>query len=246
MSTTQQKLDAWVGHDLVDETGTKIGKIEQIYVEDDSGQPEWLTVSTGMFGTKETFVPLRGMTSDGGVLVSPWDKSTVKDAPNIDADELLTEEEQARLYQHYGRGPGSSETRGTTSGDTARTGDDGGSVTRSEEELKVDTTTQQAGKVTLKKWIETEHQTITVPVRTEKGRVVRETITDGEAGGTLTEESEEMILAEEEVSVDKQVVAKERVRLEKDVEVEDRKVEADVQKERIEVDGDVEGDPKRR
>lgn len=238
MSTTNTKrLAEWVGHDLVDESGSKIGSIEQIFVDESSGQPEWLTVSTGFFGSKETFVPLRGLSSDGDHLVSPWDKAKVKDAPNADTDEELSEKEQSRLYQHYGLGGG----RGTetTSGDGGSS--EGASMTRSEEELRVATDTHESERVKLRKWVETDQQTFTVPVRTEKAKLTREPIAGGDTGATIGEADEEIVLSTEEVSLDKQVVAKEKVRLEKEVVVEDEKVQADLKKEHIETEGDVQG-----
>ena len=112
-------------------------------------------------------------------------------------------------------------------------------MTRSEEELRVDKTEQGAGKVRLKKWVETEHQTITVPVRKEKVRVVRENVDGSETGGTIGgDEEQEITLSEEKVTVNKEVVGKERVSLEKDVETVDETVEGDVRKERVEVEGD--------
>ena len=48
------------GRTVVGINGDKIGKVGQVYLNNQSGQPEWVTVSTGLFGTKEGFVPLRG------------------------------------------------------------------------------------------------------------------------------------------------------------------------------------------
>ncbi|MCE3267597.1 MAG: protein of unknown function DUF2382-like protein, partial [Solirubrobacterales bacterium] len=48
----------WRGRELVTRDGDKIGRLEEIYLDADSGQPEWATVNTGLFGTKQSFVPL--------------------------------------------------------------------------------------------------------------------------------------------------------------------------------------------
>ena len=114
-------------------------------------------------------------------------------------------------------------------------------MTRSEEELRVGTTEREAGRVRLKKYIVEEEVTKTVPVRREEVRLEREPITDanrGDAtdGPAISEEEHEVVLHEEEVVVDKQAVAKERVRLEKDVTTEDETVSDTVRKERIDVD----------
>jgi uncharacterized protein (TIGR02271 family) len=90
------------GQDLYDSSGDKIGKIEEIYLDADTGAPEWALVNTGLFGTKSTFVPLRDATDDGGNVRVPYEKSQVKDAPNIDSDGELSQQEEAELYRHYG------------------------------------------------------------------------------------------------------------------------------------------------
>ncbi|MEJ7704363.1 MAG: PRC-barrel domain-containing protein [Geodermatophilaceae bacterium] len=60
---------------------TKIGKVSQVYLDDTSGQPKWVTVNTGLFGTKESFVPLEQASFSGGALSVPVTKDQVKDAP---------------------------------------------------------------------------------------------------------------------------------------------------------------------
>ena len=84
---------------------------------------------------------------------------------------------------------------------------------------------------------------MTVPIRREKARLVTEPITDDNreaalSGGDLTEEEHEVTLSEEVIDVDKHVEAKERVRLETDVETEEVAVDEQVRKERIEFEGD--------
>jgi uncharacterized protein (TIGR02271 family) len=100
---TREDVLAWRGQNLIDNDGSKIGSIDDIYLDRETDQPEWAVVTTGLFGTKRTFVPLSdATTSDDGVRV-PFDKATVKDAPNIDPDGQLSHEEERTLYAHYGR-----------------------------------------------------------------------------------------------------------------------------------------------
>lgn len=91
-----------VGHD-----GEKIGGIGELYVDDETNQPSWVTVKTGLFGMKESFVPLREATLRGEDLVVPYTKDQVKDAPRVDPDGHLEPGEEDRLYSHYGRANGS-------------------------------------------------------------------------------------------------------------------------------------------
>jgi len=90
-----------IGKDVYDSSGEKIGSASEVYLDDQSGQPEWVTVRTGLFGTKESFVPIRNADlTDDGVRV-PVSKTQVKDAPKIDADGHLSPQEEQELYRYY-------------------------------------------------------------------------------------------------------------------------------------------------
>jgi len=103
-----------IGQDVYDESGDKIGSAAEVYLDDETGQPEWITVRTGMFGTKESFVPLRDANlTDDGVRV-PVTKSQVKDAPKVDTDGHLSPQEEEELYRYYGLGNGGTTTQTTT------------------------------------------------------------------------------------------------------------------------------------
>src|SRR5215203_1904693 len=161
------EISGWVGRTAVDRSGDKVGKIVDVNVDDDTGQPEWLAVSTGLLGKRVSFVPLQGATPSGDDLVIAWDKATVKDAPNADADGRLSPEEEQRLYEYYGMGQAwtagrtpagdveAAPSERTASFDTAGgTTDD--AMTRSEEEVSVAKQPREAGRARLRKWVETE------------------------------------------------------------------------------------------
>jgi sporulation protein YlmC with PRC-barrel domain len=93
------------GEQLTDRDGEQVGKVEEIYLDADSGEPEWALVHTGLFGTKRTFVPLAGATEVDGRLRVPLEKDKVKDAPQVEPDGQLTKDEEAALYGHYGIEP---------------------------------------------------------------------------------------------------------------------------------------------
>src|SRR6266516_826651 len=83
--------------------GDRIGRIGQLYLDDATEQPEWITVSTGLFGTKESFVPLAEAQADGDRVTVPYTKDQVKGAPRVEAGEgHLSEAEEAELYRYYG------------------------------------------------------------------------------------------------------------------------------------------------
>jgi uncharacterized protein (TIGR02271 family) len=108
-----------IGQDVYDASGEKIGSASEVYLDDETGQPEWATVRTGLFGTKESFVPLRDadLTNEG--LRVGVSKAKVKDAPKIDTDGHLSPQEEQELYQYYGLGTGTQSTTQTT--DTTQT-----------------------------------------------------------------------------------------------------------------------------
>ncbi len=116
-----ESIDRVIGTDVYDSDGDKIGTAVEVFLDDQSGNPEWVTVKTGMFGTKSTFIPLRDADlTDNGLRV-PVTKSAVKDAPKVDADQHLSPQEEQELYRHYGF---EDNTTSTTGLDTAR--DDSG------------------------------------------------------------------------------------------------------------------------
>ena len=260
MPSTQELLQ-FRGQNLMDADGDKIGKIDEIYEDTDTGAPEWALVNTGLFGSKSTFVPLRDATVSGSELRVPYQKAQVKDAPGVEGDGALSHDEERRLYDHYGLDWGTSqsgsglpegdqtttgtydrdETRGTVGHDTSGPTTDN-AMTRSEEELRVGKTQTESGRARLRKYVVTENVETTVPVQREEVRLEREPITDGNVGNAMdgpaiSEEEHEVVLHSEEAVVEKTAVPKERVRLDKDTVTEEQRVSETVQKEQIEMEG---------
>ncbi len=319
MSISQNDLQALVqgGGNVLSSSGDKIGGIGQVYLDDATGEPSWVTAKTGLFGASESFVPLSGGSVRGDDVVVDYDKDKVKDAPQVEADGSITPEEEEELYRYYGLSGQGSDTdrndlsagrsdvdagRGADVGrgdredvDTGRDADLGraaglgrgdrsdvdagrdadvgrgdrsdvdagrdadvgrgdrhdatadrgdNTVTRSEEELNVGTRKEEVGKARLRKYVVTENVTTTVPVEREEVRLEREPIAPGEgaadAGADLGEEDVEVTLTEEVPVVEKERVAKEKVRLAKDTVTDEQEVSEEVKKEQI--DTDVDGD----
>jgi uncharacterized protein (TIGR02271 family) len=249
------------GQQLHDQHGEKVGKVDEIYFDEHTEAPEWALVTTGLFGSNGTFVPIAHATADGELKV-PFDKAHIKGAPNMNPNGELSEEEEAKLYEYYGMDYGREESGSTfaesppADGQPAEGQPDGDAVghdvsgpetdnamTRSEEEVSIGTAQRERGRARLRKYIVTENVTQTVPVTREEVRVEREPITDANVGaattgGELTEEEHEVVLHEEEVVTEKRVVPKERVRMDKDVQTEQREVSEEVRKEQVEIEGD--------
>ena len=254
MNPTDSAVAEWRGSNAVDSNGDTLGTVEEIYMDTETGKPEWLAVKTGPFDMKLSFIPIAEASETGGGVRVPYDNQQVKDAPAVEPDGELSQEEEATLYRHYGlayseagsdsglpRGNGSDTVGHDTSGPTT---DD--AMTRSEEELRVGKTSRESGRARLRKYVVTEQVEKTVPVQREEVRVEREPITDAnvgeaKAGPAISEEEHEVVLHEEEVVVEKRAVPKERVRLDKDTVTEDQTVSEQVRKEQIEAEGDTPG-----
>ncbi len=141
----------WRGQTMYDRDGDKIGLIEEIYLDQETGAAGWALVNTGLIGRKSTFVPIaHAAPSEDGVRV-PFEKSHVEDAPGIDFDGELSQEAESELYSHYGMDYGES---------------------RPEEEVRIGKTRGEARRVHLRKCVVTEPATETVPVQREEEVVV--------------------------------------------------------------------------
>ena len=245
MITTEQ-VNNVIGQTLYGSDGEKVGKVGQVYLDDQTGQPEWVTARTGMFGASESFVPLVDASLSEDQLTVPYEKEKVQEAPRVEPDNgHLSESEEAELYHYYGLdySEDASDSGLPTGGapDTSGTsGDD--AMTRSEEQLRVGTEQRETGKARLRKYVVTENVTQTVPVSREEVRIEREPITDANrdsavSGEEITDDEHEVTLHEERAVTDKETVPVERVRLDKDTVTGEEQVSEEVRKEQIEAEG---------
>ena len=261
MTISVEEIQAITAHGkVVTEGGDTVGNIGQVYLDDSTGNPSWVTAKTGLFGTAESFVPLEGARVQGDTVVVAFDKETIKDAPRVDADGSITPAQEQELYRYYGlQSPGSARTDDDRSGrhdradladrsaghDTSGPNTDD-AMTRSEEQLRVGTQTRESGRAVLRKYVVTEYVTQTVPVRREEVRLEHEPITDANRGdvvdqGVVTFDDDgsdvfEIVLHQEVPVVKTETVAVERVRLRKLTVTDQTTVSDDVRKEQIELD----------
>jgi uncharacterized protein (TIGR02271 family) len=266
--TSQEQRRELTGATAYDSDGDKLGRIGQVYYADNTDQPKWITVNTGLFGMSESFVPLQGAKFEGDRVTVAYDKATIKDAPNVSGEQHLDVEEEQRLYRHYGLGYGSGpvaeqagrhELRDDTAtgvgGGTGRDAPDAtegydtsgpttdNAMTRSEERLRAGTETQEVGRARLRKHVVTEHEQVTVPVSHEEVRVEREPIADADRGAAadgpaISEEEHEITLRAERPVVTTEAEPVERVRLGTETVRDEETVSGEVRKEQIELDDD--------
>lgn len=110
---TQDQLATLQGTAVYDRNGDKIGSVGQVYTAGDPDRPLWASVNMGLFGARETLVPLTDAEMNGADLRVPFEKSFVTDAPNVDVGvaEPVSVEDAQRLYQHYQPGNQSGDAR---------------------------------------------------------------------------------------------------------------------------------------
>lgn len=159
----------WRGRDVRDPDGEKIGTFGDVFLDRETDRPAWGGVRTGLFGRRESFVPLEQIEpGEEDDLRVPFAKDVVKDAPQIDPSVALSASEEERLWQHYGQAyerlPAGGDDEPRAASDT---GDDA-AMTRSEEEVEVhEGAMRPAERVRLRKVLVTDEETRTVPVRKE-------------------------------------------------------------------------------
>ncbi|GAA4282825.1 PRC and DUF2382 domain-containing protein [Brevibacterium daeguense] len=209
-------FDALENANVYDSEDKKIGSIGQVYLDDQTQDPKFVTVNTGLFGTKETFVPFDAANQSADGLRVPFTKDFVKDAPNIDVDGHLTPDEERRLFEYYGldyHAPAAGQ--GTAGHGTAGHGTAG---VRLDEER-------------------TDHvDEFGIAKGAAEGRTGH-TGTAGTAGaGTGTAADDEMVAREERLKVGTEQHEAGRARLRKRVRTEHQNVEVPVQREELVVE----------
>ena len=160
---------SWRGRTVRDQDGNELGTLSELYLDSETSRPAWAGVKRGRLRTTETIVPLADATEDGEELRVPFDRARFDDAPDIDPDVELTEEQERLLHEHYGR---------AWAGRTEE--ESGGEMIRSEEELSVRKEVKPAERVRLKKVIVEDEVTETVPVRREEIRLETDPPPEGE------------------------------------------------------------------
>ena len=232
---------ALAGLEIVDRRGERIGRVRQIYPE--GAGIAWAGVRGNLFGTEEVLVPLDGAVLDEDVIGVPVSRARFASAPRRRPDAALDEPERLLLRRFWAEQAAEPATepdgaRSTEPEAGAQPPEEEGVMTASEERLHVETERVPRMRVRLRKVVVTEQRTVTVPVRREEYRLVREPIEDADPvpGAVIGAAEQEVVLYEERVVVTTEVVPVERIRLIKEEVVETREVVGSVRRERIELE----------
>jgi uncharacterized protein (TIGR02271 family) len=242
--------DQYAGYTVVDKSGTKIGKVDDLFL-DENDQPEYFGVKMGFLGTSSTLIPADIATTDDerSIIEVSQPKSTVQDGPAFDDDREITPDYENQVRSYYGLGAvESTEDRGTYGDYEAEHSDAGTTsdledelrVQRSEEELVAGTREREAGAMKVRKRVRTDRETIEVPTKHEEVSVERVPVSGEATEAQIGEDEVSVPVTEEEVVVDKRAVAKEEIRVRKDVVEDTEVVEEDVRREEIDVEDSTE------
>src|SRR3712207_5481322 len=233
--------DRLAGYEVYDHSGSKIGKVDDLFV-DESDNPEYIGVKMGFLGTSSTLIPWQLATVDeaNSRIEVSVDKETAKSGPAFDDDREITPDYENQVYSYYGlqRTTTTEESGAYEAYQGAETTEpeDELRVQRSEEELRAGTREREAGALKVRKRVRTDREQIEVPTRHEEVSVER-VPASGEATEAEIGEDEVVVpVTEEEVVVGKRAVAKEEVRIRKDVVHDTETVEEDVRREEIDVE----------
>ncbi|MGW0699869.1 PRC-barrel domain-containing protein [Streptomyces sp. NPDC002867] len=101
--TVQTDIDprSLIGRKAFDRDGHKIGTVDEVYLDDATGEPEWAAVRTGLF-SRDAFVPLEPSEVLDNALHVPYERALIKDAPDFGVGRHLSPEQELQLYHHYG------------------------------------------------------------------------------------------------------------------------------------------------
>ncbi|CCG01063.1 PRC and DUF2382 domain-containing protein [Blastococcus saxobsidens] len=205
---SEREVAAAIGSTAYGDGGDKLGTVESFFVDDRTGEPTWVAVTTGLFGTRHSVVPAAEATWDDGALRLPVSAEAVKSAPAMSGNHLEPGEE-AELRRHYGITDGGRADADTTApvadaplagptdtvavpavapvpppaAGTATAGETDGAMTRSEERLRVGTERVIARRVRLVKYVVTEEMQVTVPIRREEVRLEEIPLGDADPAG---------------------------------------------------------------
>jgi uncharacterized protein (TIGR02271 family) len=240
--------DGFAGYTVYDSNHEKMGKVDDLFM-DANDQPEYIGVKMGFLGTHSTLIPFEMATVDDErkTIVLSTDKETAKNGPSFDDDREITAEFESEVYSYYGlQQSGSTEESGaysdysgTTNGTDVDERDEL-RVQRTEEELVAGTREREAGQLKVRKRVRTDRETIEVPTKHEEVSVERVPVSGEATEAQIGEDEVVMPVTEEEVVVDKRAVAKEEIRVRKDVVEDTEVVEEDVRREEIDVEDSTE------
>lgn len=238
MTITREELLARRGNPVYAGDGDKVGSLDEVYFDAGTREPEWIGVSTGFLGTSRRLIPLQEAEIRDEAIRVPYSKDQIKNTPDVGDERDISEDTEAELYRHYGLNmPDRPTVEDIDRPSNIKEGDED-TMTLAEEEVRVGKREVPAGRVRLRKYVESEPVSEDVELRRETAHVEREPIDRPVSESSLGEREIETELHEEEPVVSKEARAKEQLSLEKDAESRRETVTGEVRRERADLDED--------
>ncbi|MBA3951442.1 MAG: DUF2382 domain-containing protein [Rubrobacter sp.] len=247
-------------YEAYDQLGKRFAMGDTLFLDEEE-ELEYVGVKKDRSSTESALIiPAEVVTVDDerGRMVVARSNNVVEQGPTLADEEAATPEFEERVRIHYGLDsaarsgtygeyhegpPEESVGAGTSGGEgSSASASSGGAgeeeirVQRSEEELVVGTREREAGSVKVRKRVRTDRERVDVPVKHEEVSVERVPGTGEASGAQIGEEEVSVPVTEEEVVVDKRAVAKEEVRVRKEVVEDTEVVEEDVRREEVDVE----------
>ena len=97
-----QEALGWAGYRVDDVYGTRVGTVEDIYVDHDTDIPCWILVKMGRFSEAHALLPVRDAVVGTGHVWIPYEKDLIRRAPQVAAGMPLAQETERELCVHYG------------------------------------------------------------------------------------------------------------------------------------------------
>ena len=92
----------WPGRDVLDSDGERLGGVREIYLDRETGRPEWVLVDVE--GHDDRFVPLADAAVEASTIRVAHSADEIRKAPGIGSEPRIDQSEERRLYEHYGLG----------------------------------------------------------------------------------------------------------------------------------------------
>ncbi|MEU7767417.1 DUF2382 domain-containing protein [Nocardia sp. NPDC049190] len=233
-----EMLDTLIGSAVYDPDGDKIGKVKRVYIDNDSGSPTWVAVSTGLL-REDSLVPLAGARHrrDVGALQVQVEKAAVKSAPHLERDGLISPEAEQQLFDHYKIDPDrpgwyADEQQPHQAADQHPDTD----MMRSQARLEFGAEQETIGSARMRDHMVSEDETVPVLIAPEHVRNERAPIADRAGIAPSGEHGADRTPHEDRMRVDRESVPVERVRFAVDEAADNRTIPDTVRTQHIGID----------
>lgn len=182
METSTMAPDQLFDYDVFDSSGTKIGSVDHVWVDDSTEKLEFISVKTGWLFGKTHLIPTAKSEIREHSISVPYPESQIKEAPSFAADQELSPTDESAVYSHYGdQRPVDESPSGMTGADSVGSGrtNVGETMAGADRERVTSGNGEDAnqsidaGRVRLRKVVYTQHRDAPIELEREEVSVER-------------------------------------------------------------------------